>query len=66
MGFKELASFNATMLGKQGWKIRTGIDSLVAGLFKTRYFPHTDFFGEYICTNPIYVCRSFFSVKNEV
>jgi len=66
MGFKALASFNAAMLCKQGWKIQNDVESLVAQLFKARYFPQTDFFGSKIGTNSSYVCRSIFSVKNLV
>lgn len=66
MGFKDLASINATVLSKQGWKIQTDVDSLVTRLFKAKYFAHTDFFGENIGTNTSYVWRSIFSAKNVV
>jgi len=34
MGFKDLTSFNVTMLGKQGWRFQTNPTSLVSRLFK--------------------------------
>jgi hypothetical protein len=39
MGFKDLSAFNLAMLGKQGWKFITEPESLVAHIFKARYFP---------------------------
>ena len=46
MGFKDLTSFNVTMLKKQGWRFQTDSSSLVCRLFKDRYFPNSDFIGE--------------------
>jgi len=43
IGFKDLTSFNVAMLGKQGWKFQTDVDSIVTKLFKVRYFPNNDF-----------------------
>jgi len=64
MGFKDLASFNVVVLSKQWWRIQIDVDSLVAQLFKAKYFPHSDFFGANIGTIPSYDWRSIFSVKN--
>ena len=45
MGFRQLNQFNLALLAKQGWRLQVMHDSLVLvyGLFKARYFPHTDF-----------------------
>ena len=43
MGFRQLNQFNLVFLAKQGWRLQVMHDSLVYGLFKARYFPHTDF-----------------------
>jgi hypothetical protein len=40
MGFKDLTAFNLAMFGKQGWKFQTDTNSLVARIFKARYFPN--------------------------
>jgi len=45
MKFMDLASFNASMLGKKTWEFQTDEDSLVSHLYKARYFPRSDFFG---------------------
>jgi hypothetical protein len=66
MGFKDLIAFNAAMLGKQAWKFITDGNSLVSGLFKSRYFPQSDFFDARIGTNPSYAWRSILSAKELV
>jgi len=43
MSFKSLPVFNLAMLGKQGWRIMTNPNTLIARIYKARYFPHCDF-----------------------
>ncbi|GJM91105.1 hypothetical protein PR202_ga07449 [Eleusine coracana subsp. coracana] len=43
MGFRELKSFNAAMLGKQGWRLITKPESLCARILKGRYFHDGEF-----------------------
>lgn len=63
MGFKDLASFNAAMLGKQAWQFQTEVGSLVSRLFKARYFPRSDYLRASIGANPSYIWRSIHSVQ---
>jgi hypothetical protein len=42
--FKNLPNFNLDMLEKQGWRLMTNPDSLVARLYKERYYPRCNFF----------------------
>ena len=58
MGFKDLLAFNLAMLGKQGWRFQTEPDSLVARLFKARYFPTRSYLTARLGHNPSYVWRS--------
>jgi len=44
MGFHHLYGFNLAMLWKQGWKLLTDQDTIVARIFKARYFPRENFF----------------------
>jgi hypothetical protein len=66
MGFKDLTSFNAAMLGKQAWKFVTDATSLVSRLFKARYFPQSDFFDARIGINLSFVLHSILSAKDLV
>jgi len=66
MGFKDPASLNVAVLGKEVWKLQTNAYSLVSRLFKTRYFPNSNFFGAKIVTSLGYVWRNILSVKDVV
>ena len=43
MGFRDLHLFNKAMLGKQGWRLITRLDSLCARVLKGRYFHDGNF-----------------------
>lgn len=43
MGFRKLSMFNLSLLAKQGWRLLRNPNSLVAQLFKARYFPNCNF-----------------------
>jgi hypothetical protein len=43
IGFKDLRAFNEALLAKQGWRLTTNPDSLVAKIFKAKYYPNSDF-----------------------
>ncbi|XP_019184508.1 PREDICTED: uncharacterized protein LOC109179476 [Ipomoea nil] len=58
LGFKRLHEFNLALLGKQGWRLLTNPDSLVARVFKERYFPATTFYDATLGGNSSYVWRS--------
>ncbi|XP_031106177.1 uncharacterized protein LOC116010810 [Ipomoea triloba] len=58
LGFKDLRAFNLTMLGKQEWRFLTMPQSLVARVYKARYFPTTSFLDATIGNNPSYCWRS--------
>lgn len=63
MDFKDLSTFNLAMLGKQGWKFIREPDSLVARIFKPRYFPNGTFLTATIGHNPSYVWRRIMRAK---
>ncbi|XP_019183088.1 PREDICTED: uncharacterized protein LOC109178047 [Ipomoea nil] len=58
MGFKELRAFNLAMLGKQAWRFLTDPGSLVAKVYKARYYPTTSFTDATIGNCPSYCWRS--------
>jgi hypothetical protein len=43
MGFKNLRVFNEALLAKQGWGLITNPQSLVARMFKAKYYRRCDF-----------------------
>jgi hypothetical protein len=43
MGFKNLRVFNEALLAKQGWGLITNPQSLVARMFKAKYYPRCNF-----------------------
>ena len=43
MGFRDIATFNLAMLGKQGWRLMMKPQSLFARVLKGKYYPHCDF-----------------------
>lgn len=58
MGFKKLHYFNLIMLGKQGWRLLSSPNSLVAKVLKAYYFPKTSFVGACVEHKPSYTWRS--------
>ncbi|KAM6598287.1 uncharacterized mitochondrial protein AtMg00310-like [Cannabis sativa] len=63
MGFRNSRDFNLALLGKQGWRPLINPDSLVARVFKARYFPHGSFLNATIGSNPSFVWRSILEAQ---
>lgn len=63
MRFKNLSSFNYTMLGKQACSVMTNPENLVTILYKAKYFLKCDFLDLVIGHNPNYVWKSSWSSK---
>jgi hypothetical protein len=63
MGFRDLHSFNLAMIAKQGWNIMTKPQTLVARLFKARYFPNSSLFDSKIGHNPSYAWRGIWKAR---
>ena len=61
MGFRNLRTFNLAMLAKQGWRLISNPNSLVAQIYKVRYYPHGDVFKAKLGSNPSYTWRSIFN-----
>ena len=64
MGFRNLHEFNLAMLGKQGWKLLTDTKSLVARVYRARYFPNGTFLDAELGSNPSYVWRSIMEAQH--
>lgn len=66
IGFKQLHTFNISMLGKQVWKLITKPESFVAKLLKARYYPRTSVNEAKLGHNPSFVWRSILAAKDVV
>ncbi|KAL4302393.1 hypothetical protein GQ457_10G012400 [Hibiscus cannabinus] len=63
MGFRDMSKFNIAMLAKQGWRIIENLDSLVARLFKAKYYRSSNFLEDPLEFNPSLVWRSIWCAK---
>ncbi|GAU27143.1 hypothetical protein TSUD_104520 [Trifolium subterraneum] len=63
LGFRNLHLFNMAMVAKQGWKFATNPNSLVARVYKARYFPNSTFFASHLGNNPSYAWRSIWKSR---
>ncbi|KAG8473015.1 hypothetical protein CXB51_034919 [Gossypium anomalum] len=56
-GFWNLEKFNIALLAKQGWRLITNPDSLLAHVLKAKYFPTFHFLNASLGTTPSYAAR---------
>ncbi|KAA3490135.1 reverse transcriptase [Gossypium australe] len=63
LGFRSMAQFNIALLAKQGWRFLTSPDSLVARVFKAKYFPDCCFRYSSLGSSSSYVWRSIWAAK---
>jgi hypothetical protein len=64
MGYRDLESFNSALLAKQGWRLLKHPESLVAQVFKQKYYPNDTFLSSNLGRKPSYVWRSVWGAKN--
>lgn len=60
---KALRKFNLALLGKQAWRIIQYPNSLIARIFKARYFPNSTFLEAKIGNCPSFVWRSIWETQ---
>ncbi|BFG14167.1 hypothetical protein CerSpe_004410 [Prunus speciosa] len=63
LNFRELRAFNLALLAKQGWRLCQHPNSLVARLFRAKYYPGSDFLLAPEGNNPSFCWRSIFAAK---
>lgn len=66
MGFRGFSEFNKALLGKQCWRLMTDESSLMAKVFKGRYFPRNSFLEAKIGCQPSYAWRSMLQAKDVI
>ncbi|XP_024200181.1 uncharacterized protein LOC112203446 [Rosa chinensis] len=63
LGFRSLSNFNTAMLAKQAWRVLNNPSSLVARLYKAKYFPTGSFWDALPHESPSFSWRSIVSTK---
>jgi hypothetical protein len=63
IGFKNLRAFNEALLAKQGWRLITHPDSLVAQVLKAKYYPKDTFFNAKPKQQMSYTWRSILQAR---
>lgn len=63
MGFRNFKAFNLGMVAKQGWSFLSKPESLVARIFKLRYFPRSSFLGAKLGYNPSFAWLSIWKSR---
>lgn len=58
LGFRNLRDFNVAMLGKLCWRFITNADSLVARVYKARYYADKNFLKASLGNSPSFIWRS--------
>ncbi|XP_031097121.1 uncharacterized protein LOC116001379 [Ipomoea triloba] len=66
LGFKDLRAFNLAMLGKHAWRFLTMPNSLVAKIYKARYFPKSSFIDASLGNCPSFCWRSIMAAHGFV
>ena len=64
MSFPDLHAFNLALLAKHGWKFLTKPHTLVAQIYKAKYFPTTNFLEATLGSNPSFTWRSVWMAKS--
>jgi hypothetical protein len=63
LGFRRTTIFNEALLAKQGWRIVTQPDSLVAKVLKAKYFPKSNFLEATLGNKQSYTWRSILQAR---
>ena len=61
MGFRNLQAFNLAILAKKGWRLISNPNSLVAKIYRARYYPHGDVFHPKLGSSPSFTWRSIYN-----
>ncbi|KAG7583713.1 Reverse transcriptase domain [Arabidopsis suecica] len=64
LGFKDIEAFNVALLGKQLWRMVTHQESLMAKVFKSRYFRKSDPLNAPLGSRPSFAWRSIHEAQN--
>lgn len=63
LGYRDLECFNMALLAKQGWRLIQSPESLVAKIYKEKYYPNYTFMETPLGKRPSYAWRSIWNAK---
>lgn len=66
LGFRYLRDFNLAMLGKQGWRLVTNPNSLVARVYKAKYYHNKEFMEASLGSSPSFIWRSILEARKVI
>lgn len=66
LGFRNLYGFNIALIGKLCWNFLKHPQSLVARVFKARYYPHTDFLQARMQQGASYIWSGIMTAKESL
>lgn len=66
LGFKSLRDFNLAMLAKQCWRLITNPESLVARIYKAKYYADSDFMQAKLGGSPSFILRSIMEARSVI
>ncbi|CAA7055612.1 unnamed protein product [Microthlaspi erraticum] len=64
LDFRDLEAYNLALLGKQMWRMMTRKDTLMARIFRGKYFPKSDPLQASLGSNPSYAWSSINAAQN--
>ncbi|KAH1056048.1 hypothetical protein J1N35_034113 [Gossypium stocksii] len=65
LGFCNMCQFNFALLAKQGWRLITYPNSLLARVLKAKYYPDSDFFNAQLGNLPSLTWKSVWAAKGK-
>lgn len=64
LGFHDIVSFNKALLAKQGWRLLSRPNSLLATVLKSKYYPHSSFLEAKLGSMPSFTWRSIIGAQD--
>jgi ribonuclease HI len=64
LGYRELEAFNLALLAKQGWRLLSQPDTLVARVYRAKYFVGGDFLASSLGRGPSFAWRSIWNARS--